>query len=100
MKRFLRTAALAALLPALCAGCSSFGQGPIMSRLHGNRQSECACEGGVGPCCDGPPLSEGVAVGPTLPPTMTPAVPPLAPAPRILTDPAQPTPALPSSRIK
>ncbi len=72
-----------------------------MSRLHGRQHDECACEVGAGPCCDGPPLGEGVAVGPALPGVpMQPAVPPLAPTPRILVDPAQPTPALPSSRTK
>jgi hypothetical protein len=103
MKRIRLGAVVTALLPAVLAGCSNFGQGPIMSRLHG-RQEECACEAGGGPCCDGPPLGEGgVAVGPTLVPGGQPAVPPLtplAPAPRILVDPAQPTPALPSSRTR
>jgi hypothetical protein len=103
MKRLRHAALVAALLPAVSAGCSNFGQGPLMSRLHGRRATECPCEAGIGPCCDGPPLGEGVAVGPSLPPPgspVAPAVPPLAPAPRILTEPAQPTPALPSSRIK
>jgi hypothetical protein len=99
MKSIRLAAALAALFPALLAGCSNFGQGPIMSRLTG-RHADCACEAEGGPCCDGPPIGEGVAVGPALTAPAVPAVPPLAPAPRILVDPAQPTPALPSSRIK
>ncbi len=57
----------------------------------------------MAPCCDGPVMGDGMVAGPVLP-VPPPAAPPLAPLPgpppRILTEPAQPTPALPSSRIK
>jgi hypothetical protein len=99
MKRIRLAAALAALLPGIVAGCSSFGDGPIMSRLRGSRP-ECPCEEGIGPCCDGPALGDGLAVGPTLAPGVAPAVPAIGPAPRILLDPAQAVPAGPTSRTK
>ena len=100
MKRIRLAALLAALLPGMVAGCSTFGNGPIMSRLRGNH-SECPCEagGGFGPCCDGPPLGEGMAAGPMLPPPGMSTIPPLSPAPRLI-DPGKPTPAAPSSRTK
>jgi hypothetical protein len=98
MKRIRLAAALAVLFAGMVAGCSSFGNGPIMSRLRGTH--DCPCDAGGGPCCDGPPLGDAMAVGPTLPPGSMPAVPTLAPTPRPLVDPAQPVPALPSSRTK
>lgn len=102
MKRLRHAALLAALLPAVSGGCTGFGNGPLMSRLHRDRGVECPCEVGMGPCCDGPALGDGVMAGPALPPpgaATFPTVPPLAPAPRLL-DPAQPTPAAPTSRVK
>jgi hypothetical protein len=106
MKRIRLAAALAAFLPGMVAGCTSFGDGSFMSRLHPRRGTECACEEGfAGPCCDGPPMAGGMVAGPALPPpgVAEPGVPPLAPlapAPRILTEPAQPVPAGPTSRIR
>jgi hypothetical protein len=100
MKRIRLAAVSAALLAGTVAGCSNFGQGPIMSRLRGNRP-ECPCEQGMGPCCDGPPMTEGMTAGPVLPPPpVAPGAVPISPPPRILVDPAQPVPAVPSSRSK
>jgi hypothetical protein len=101
MKRIRLAALCAAFLPGMLAGCSSLGNGPIMSRMRGNHP-DCACEmPGGGPCCDGPALGEGMAGGPMLPPTMQPVVPPYAPPLRPI-DPSGPSPAPAStqSRIK
>jgi hypothetical protein len=101
MNRIRLAALSAALLAGVVAGCTNFGQGPIMSRFRG--RSECPCEDGAGPCCDGPLLGDGMAGGPPLPPppgaAVVPGVTPVPP-PRILVDPAQPVPAVPSSRTK
>jgi hypothetical protein len=103
MKRIRLAAVSAALLAGTVAGCANFGQGPIMSRLRGHG-SECPCEEGMGmgPCCDGPPISDAMTAGPVLPPppAVAPGAVPISPAPRILVDPAQPVPAVPSSRSK
>lgn len=100
MKRIRLVAVLAALLPGVTAGCSNFGQGPIMSRLRGT-PPECACEAPGGPCCDGPMLGDGLAAGPVVgpPPVGSPTV-PISPVPRILQEPAPAVPAGPTSRIK
>jgi len=97
MKRIRLAALLAALLTGIAAGCSTFGDGPIMSRLRGNR-AECACDAEMGgPCCEGALMGEGLAGGPALPAVASPAVPVLTPAPRDLVVPAQPLPAPPTS---
>ncbi len=101
MKRIRLAAAVAAFGAGLIAGCTSFGNGPIMSRLRGNHPGDCPCEEAGGQCCEGPALGgEGFVPGPTLPPTGQPAVPALTPAPTILPDPARALPAAPSSRTK
>jgi hypothetical protein len=100
MKRIRLAAVSAVLLAGSVAGCANFGQGPIMSRLRGHG-SECVCEQGMGPCCDGPPIADAMTAGPMLSaPPVAPGTVPIAPAPRILVDPAQPVPAVPSSRSK
>jgi hypothetical protein len=89
---------------SLLAGCSSMGNGPIMSRFNRNRGVEVPCDspGGCPTCGDGPMLGDPTMVGPAMPPpppSMLTAPRPL-PADGFAPNSPAPPEASPQSRVK
>ena len=108
LRHRLAAAAAAAGLGFLSGCCMPFGHGEMMSLFNCRpRSSECceapSCGPVCGPACDGAMM--GAPAGPVLtappPGTLTPqqTVPPLAPAPRIVPQPAPGQAAPPSAGL-